>query len=112
MVLELHSEKINWRNTDLWLSSCKLQVDFFTQCCSGTGESGKGQACIVFIKQSILGSAACVNAFSKLSFGQFLSFHFLVYLPSNNSFQRNSSAGLKQGFLLQKIIETRSNVFL
>jgi len=35
-----------------------------------------------------------------------------VYLPSNNSFQRNSSAGLKQGFLLQKIIETRSNVFL
>jgi len=40
-----------------------LQVDFFTQCCSGTGESGKGQACIVFIKQSIQGSAACVQAF-------------------------------------------------
>ncbi|NBP06324.1 MAG: hypothetical protein EBV15_08935 [Bacteroidetes bacterium] len=33
---ELHSEKINWRNTDLWLNSCKLQVNFFTQCCSGT----------------------------------------------------------------------------
>ncbi|MFM7697746.1 MAG: hypothetical protein ACKO5X_03820 [Limnohabitans sp.] len=43
---------------------------------------------------------------SKLSFAQFMSFHFLVYLPSNNSFLRNSSAGLKQGFLLQKNIET------
>jgi hypothetical protein len=30
---------------------------------------GEGQACIVFIKQSIQGSAAYVHAFSKLSFG-------------------------------------------
>jgi hypothetical protein len=29
-VLELHSEKINWRNTDLWSSCYKLQLDFLS----------------------------------------------------------------------------------